>query len=92
MLAAAEEKEANPKQYVKEEKPSKIEEVREPVKKKKTKQANAEYLVFFRHYFERYTREHPNWDKSQIQSIIRLLWKTRKRKNRVAAESVAVRR
>ena len=91
MLAAAEEKEATLKQYVKEEKPSKIEEVRGPVKKK-TNQANAEYLVFFRHYFERYTREHPNWDKSQIQSIIRLLWKTRKRKNRVAAESVAVRR
>jgi len=37
-----------------------------------------EYISFFKSYFDRLSKEHPNWSARQITSIIKLLWKKRK--------------
>lgn len=37
-----------------------------------------EYISFFKSYFDRLSKEHPNWSAHQITSIIKLLWKKRK--------------
>lgn len=37
-----------------------------------------DYVTFFRHYFDKYRREHPRWTPSQVSKIITLLWRKNK--------------
>jgi hypothetical protein len=39
---------------------------------------DTEYLKFFRFYYEKTKKEHPNWTPSQITMIVSLLWKKKK--------------
>ena len=45
----------------------------------KAAKSNAEYLAFYRHYYQRTAQEHPKWEPKQISTIIKLLWKKKKR-------------
>ena len=40
--------------------------------------STSEYVSFFKSYFDRLSKEHPNWSARQITSIIKLLWRKRK--------------
>jgi hypothetical protein len=45
-----------------------------------------EYISFFKSYFDRLSKEHPNWSARQITSIIKLLWKKRKQNQTKASK------
>lgn len=47
-----------------------------PVKKVPGKKQD-EYQSFFKYYYDRLTAEHPRWTVTQINTIIKLLWKKR---------------
>lgn len=51
---------------------------------KKTARSNEEYIAFYRHYYQRTAQEHPKWQPLQISTIIKLLWKKKKRSEKIS--------
>ena len=50
--------------------------------KSDAKSRKEEYLTFFKYYYERLNAEQPRWNKIQITTIIKLLWRKRNKSTR----------
>lgn len=42
------------------------------------KASKNDYVSFFKHHYQRLTKEHKRWTTQQIASVIKLLWKKKK--------------
>lgn len=56
--------------------------------RRRKKEKSTEYLAFYKYYYDRLSADHPRWNSSQITTIIKLLWKKKRKAGRTKTKGI----